>query len=196
MDGTSTKDRILDAALTLFSEKGYDGVGVDEIAEAAGLKGPSLYRHYKGKKEILNAVIDKVERYYQANFGGVQSGRLPASGAELVEFSLERIRFTMHDPVIQRMRRLLAMEQFRSPYLAALTTGHHLDGLQELFRGIFQRMMAAGRLREDNPALLALEFVSPVTLLIQMCDRQPEREQEAMERIGAHLRHFAEVYEL
>lgn len=34
----------------IISEKGYDGVGVDLIAENAGLKGPSLYRHYKGKE--------------------------------------------------------------------------------------------------------------------------------------------------
>ena len=49
----STKDRILEAALTVFSEKGYDGVGVDFIAETAGMKGPSLYKHFKGKEDML-----------------------------------------------------------------------------------------------------------------------------------------------
>ena len=49
MKDMPTKERILYSALDLFSEKGYDGVGVDLIAENAGLKGPSLYRHYKGK---------------------------------------------------------------------------------------------------------------------------------------------------
>lgn len=47
--------RLLDYAIihnseVIISEKGYDGVGVDLIAENAGLKGPSLYRHYKGKE--------------------------------------------------------------------------------------------------------------------------------------------------
>ena len=47
--------RLLDYAIIhnsemIISEKGYDGVGVDLIAENAGLKGPSLYRHYKGKE--------------------------------------------------------------------------------------------------------------------------------------------------
>ena len=65
----STKERILDAALILFSEKGYDGVGIDLIAETVGLKGPSLYRHYKGKEEILNTLINKVGDYYEDNFG-------------------------------------------------------------------------------------------------------------------------------
>ena len=57
----STKQRILNEALTLFAENGYDGTGVDLIAERVGIKGPSLYKHYKGKEEILNAVIDAAE---------------------------------------------------------------------------------------------------------------------------------------
>ena len=56
MDKIPTKDRILDSALTLFAEKGYDGVGVDLIAENAGIKGPSLYKHFKGKEDILDAL--------------------------------------------------------------------------------------------------------------------------------------------
>ena len=62
MEKMTTKDRILDSALTLFSEKGYDGVGVDLIAENAGIKGPSLYKHFKGKEDILNALIEKAEQ--------------------------------------------------------------------------------------------------------------------------------------
>ena len=55
MKDMPTKERILYAALDLFSKKGYDGVGVDLIAENAGLKGPSLYRHYKGKEDIFSS---------------------------------------------------------------------------------------------------------------------------------------------
>ena len=68
MDKISTKDRILEAALTLFSEKGYDGVGVDLIAEKAGLKGPSIYKHFKGKAEILEVLLERVESYYEMKF--------------------------------------------------------------------------------------------------------------------------------
>ena len=50
----STKERILDAALTLFAENGYDGTSVEQIANAVGIKAPSLYKHFKGKEDILN----------------------------------------------------------------------------------------------------------------------------------------------
>ncbi|MBR6497363.1 MAG: helix-turn-helix transcriptional regulator, partial [Methanomicrobium sp.] len=57
----STKDRILDAALTLFSENGYDGTSVEQIADFVGIRAPSLYKHYAGKEEILNALIDTAQ---------------------------------------------------------------------------------------------------------------------------------------
>ncbi|MGN0588953.1 MAG: TetR/AcrR family transcriptional regulator, partial [Ruminiclostridium sp.] len=104
---------MLDAALTLFAERGYDGTGVDLIAENAGLKGPSIYKHFKGKEDILDALIEKVENYYAINFGSEDSpGKVPANMEELIEISLNRIKFTLTDPIIRKVRRLLTMEQF------------------------------------------------------------------------------------
>ena len=195
MDKTLTKDRILDAALHLFAEKGYDGVGVDQIAGEAGLKGPSIYKHFKGKEEILNALIGKVGKYYETHFGSeANPGKIPSSVDELTAVSLERIRFTLHDETIQKTRRMLMMEQFRSRRLAELATKHSMEGLRLIYRKILQGMMDNGALRPEDADVLSLEFVAPITLLIQMCDREPEREREAMERIEAHLRHFAGVY--
>ena len=48
MERIKTKDRILLAALDLFSQKGYDQTSIDLIAETVGIKGPSIYAHYKG----------------------------------------------------------------------------------------------------------------------------------------------------
>ncbi len=56
-DAMSTKERILDEALTLFSQNGYDGTSVEQIAEKVGIKAPSLYKHFRGKEDILNAII-------------------------------------------------------------------------------------------------------------------------------------------
>ena len=61
----STKEKILDAALTLFAENGYDGTSVEQIANIVGIKAPSLYKHYKGKEDILNALIDSAEARYE-----------------------------------------------------------------------------------------------------------------------------------
>ena len=57
----STKEKILEAALSLFAENGYDGTSVEQIANIVGIKAPSLYKHFKGKEDILNSLILKAE---------------------------------------------------------------------------------------------------------------------------------------
>ncbi len=51
--------RILDAAAALFFEKGFHGVGIDELGTRAGLSGPAIYRHFGSKNEILAALFDE-----------------------------------------------------------------------------------------------------------------------------------------
>jgi AcrR family transcriptional regulator len=54
------RDRqILDAAAALFYEKGFHGVGVDEIGKQVGISGPALYRHFAGKDEILATLFNE-----------------------------------------------------------------------------------------------------------------------------------------
>ena len=51
--------RLLVAATKLFSERGFDAVGVDEIGAAAGVSGPAIYRHFSSKNELLAALFDE-----------------------------------------------------------------------------------------------------------------------------------------
>lgn len=195
MKDMPTKERILYAALDLIAQKGYDGVGVDLIAEKAGLKGPSLYRHYKGKEDIFNSLIDLVMFHYEEGFGlNKKPGEFPESMDELIENAMERIKFTMHDDIVGKTRRILAMEQFRSKRMAELTSRYHLENQQGMYAGIFAGLMEKGILKRDDPELLAFEFVAPVSLLIHMYDRQPEREEEVLDKIRKHFEHFAKVY--
>ena len=53
----TTKERITEEALTLFAEKGYKGTSVKDIADAVGIKDASLYKHFKSKEEIFNAIV-------------------------------------------------------------------------------------------------------------------------------------------
>lgn len=195
MKDMPTKERIIYAALDLISDKGYDGVGVDLIAEHAGLKGPSLYRHFKGKEDIFFSLIDTVESHYMKGFGLKNTEvAFPESMDDLIENATERIQFIMHDDVIRKTRRILAMEQFRSERMAELTTRYHLENLQEFYANIFADMMEKGILKQNDPECLALEFVSPVTLLIHIYDRQPAREEEILEKIRKHFEHFVKTY--
>ena len=71
----STKEKILETALTLFAKNGYDGTSVEQIAQDVGIKAPSLYKHFKGKEDILNALIDIAEARYEESFGSAKKNR-------------------------------------------------------------------------------------------------------------------------
>lgn len=196
MDTMTTKERILESALFLFSEKGYEGVGVDQIAEKAGLRGPSLYNHFKGKEDIFNSLVDSMTAYYEKNFvsGTEMEKAMPTSLQELVDMSMKKIAFTVHDTKIQAFRRMLTMEQYRNDTMRAMTTQHHLFILLDLYTGIMKSLIDKKILKKLEPRLLAFEFTMPVSMMIHWIDREPDKEEEAMKWIEEHMKHFAQEY--
>ncbi len=193
--GMSTKERILDAALTLFAKNGYDGTSVEQIAKNVGIKAPSLYKHYKGKKDILNALIDSAEARYEEMFGSENNiGKVPQSREEFIKVTMERISFTIRDPIIRKTRMLLVQEQFRNERISEVTTRHQLDGIQKMFAKIIKGMMEEGIVKNDDPEMLAAELTAPAVLQIARSDRQPQCEEECMRYIEKHLQHFCKVY--
>ena len=194
-DAMSTKEKILDAALTLFAENGYDGTSVEQIANIVGIKAPSLYKHYKGKEDILHALIDSAEARYEEMFGSEKNiGKIPQSREEFINVTMGRIAFTMQDPIIRKTRMLLVQEQFRDERISEVTTRHQLDGIQRMFAKIIKVMMDEGIVKEDDPELLAAELTAPAVLQIARSDRQPQCEKESMDSIEKHIRHFCSVY--
>lgn len=191
----STKEKILEEALSLFSENGYDGTGVEQIAEKVGIKAPSLYKHFKGKEDILNALIDNAEARYDEYFGSEQHiGKIPESREEFIDVTMERVLFTMRDPMIRKIRKFLVQEQFRNDRLAVITTRHQIEGVQKMYTRIIESMTEKGLFIKDDPALLANELTAQVVLLIAKADRQPHLEKEITDSIERHIRHFCDVY--
>ncbi|HEX9834023.1 MAG TPA: TetR/AcrR family transcriptional regulator [Mycobacterium sp.] len=69
-------ERILRAAMHLFHERGYDGVGVDLIGERAGMSGPAIYRYFTGKDEILITLVDEaIDRVLMSTGGDFDNPR-------------------------------------------------------------------------------------------------------------------------
>lgn len=69
-----TKERILEAALELFAEKGYLGASMSDIANRLGITKGALYKHYTGKQEILDSIV---ERMNQMDYERAQECEMP-----------------------------------------------------------------------------------------------------------------------
>ena len=85
---------------------------------------------------------------------------------------------------------MMTIEQFRSSELAALYSRRYVERVLDYHAGVFRALIAAGEIRAEDPDTLAMMYVAPVLTLIGVCDRQPERERECLERLERHVRLF------
>lgn len=192
----TTKEKILDAALVSFVENGYKGTNLRDFAAGIGLSKSALYRHYESKEAIWNALLDKMEAYYSERFGSPEHlPQIPISCEELLPLVMHMVDFTIHDEKVILTRKLLLTEQFHDDRIRRLATEHFMSDTKAIFKSIFEKMIEAGLLIEENPDLLALTFTAPITSLIHYCDREPEKEPEIMEQIEAFVKHFIMMYE-
>ena len=53
------REQLLEAAAQLFADRGFHGVGIDDIGAAAGISGPGVYRHFPSKGALLEALCDR-----------------------------------------------------------------------------------------------------------------------------------------
>ena len=200
MKQEDTKQRILDKALELFSSQGYDSVSVGEIAKAVGIKAPSLYNHFSGKQAIFDAIVESTAARYESDTGKINihvqdSAQDIPVFTEITEAALfDKVRqifeYSLHNEPISRFRRMMTIEQFRSPELAALYSRRYVERVLDYHAGIFRALIAAGEITAEDPDALAMMYVSPVLTLIGICDRQPEREQECLGKLQNHVRLF------
>jgi AcrR family transcriptional regulator len=190
-----TKERILALALEKFSQNGYAGTNVRELTASLGLVKSSMYRHFESKEEIWNSLLDEMIAYYDERFGSPEHlPPVPDSLDALLAMTMHMVDITIHDEKIIKVRKLLTIEQFRDDRARDLATKHFLTGLKEMFTHIFAGMMDKRLLLRDDPAMLAFAYTAPISALIHLCDREPEKTDAAIAQIEAFSRHFIKVY--
>jgi AcrR family transcriptional regulator len=124
-----TSERIHDAGLTLFNERGYTGTTVRELADACGLTPGAIYNHYASKEALLFAIVDRVHDEADAVLsatlranGGDPVVQLEALASAFTAFHIARPRETRvanrdyiylpageRDSVVRRRRRVRAL---------------------------------------------------------------------------------------
>jgi AcrR family transcriptional regulator len=126
---SDTSERIHDAGLTLFNERGYTGTTVRELADACGLTPGAIYNHYASKDALLFAIVDRVHDEADAVLSDTLRGsgtdpaaQLEALASAFTAFHIARPRETRvanrdyiylpageRDSVVRRRRRVRAL---------------------------------------------------------------------------------------
>ena len=200
----STKKKILDVALTLFSEKGYGNVYVGQIAEGVGIKAPSLYKHYKSKQDIFEAILEEMRNRYDK-----EAAHLNMTGNdflidfelynnisedELVKMGIGLFSFFLHDEYECKFRKMLTIEQFSNKELAELFSHQYFNEPLKYQTGLLQLLIMQGHMKNEDANVMALQFFAPIYLLMTVCDREPQREAEALQILEKHIRQFNRMY--
>ena len=109
MDRGNTKQEILNAALDLFSVRGYEATSISQIADAVGIRKASLYSHFENKQAILDAIVkDVLEQYAEhsifaladwddPDFTKDKQDMTPDAAVQMIH---GQIRYILHDPSI------------------------------------------------------------------------------------------------
>ena len=202
MEKVNTKDQILDAALDLFSISGYEATSISQIADVVGLRKASLYSHFASKQDILDTLVDELTDEYDKHSIFARAGWDDPAFTEDKGMTPEavgamvkgQIRYIIHDPKISRIRKLFTIEQFQNDKLKDLQSKHSYEDILKYNVGLMKFLIGEGILRDDDPEIMAAQFAWPISMWMNLCDREPEREEEAMELLDRHVRQFFRVY--
>ena len=194
----NTKQEILKVSLDLFSIYGFEATSMSKIANTVGIRKASLYSHFESKQAILNEIIDEILEYYDKKSIFVNTDwnteDIPESVDEIVKKIQGQIQFILHDPYISKARKMLVIEQFNNPKLSKLQTKQNYIDVLNYFTEFIQLLIQRDILIEEDVTIMASQFCLPITVWINLCDREPERENEVMERIQKHIEQFFKVY--
>ena len=203
MEKTNTKEQILDVALELFSVRGYEATSISQIAEAVGIRKASLYSHYDGKQAILDALVEKIIDEYSRHSMFTKADwddpyftkdKQNMTAEEAAAQVKGQIRYILHDPKVSRARKMLVIEQFANPELSRMQTQRNYTDVMSYHTGMMHFLMKNGTLKSGDAELMAAEYCLPISVWLNLCDREPEREAEVMALIEKHILHFFEMH--
>ena len=193
--GKTTREKLLFAALDLFSKNGYDATTVEEIANSVGMKGHNVYNYFKGKKGLMEGIDSIFNESYKERmrFKECNAERIQTA-EDLKQFSMKTIRYTLNDDIIRKLRRIGTMEQYKIEFFRGKASANQYSNIIQFFTSVMARFMEQGKVRKCDPKIFALMYAAPVSMLIQIYDREPERKREILKTAEAQIDLFIDTY--
>ncbi len=190
-----TKERILETALELFAQSGYLGTSMSDIAARLGITKAALYKHYAGKQEILDRIVQRMNELDAARAAAYE---MPGAAAEgfaqaYLNTPLDRIRaystaqfdHWTREQFSANFRKMLTLEQYRDARLAQLYQENLASGPVKYMAAIFRPLTDS----DETAMQLALDFYGPMYLLYSVYDGAADQSAVAP-LLEAHIERF------
>lgn len=158
----TTKQKIFDVAVDLFSQKGFSGVSIREITRSVGIKESSLYNHFQNKDDILTSILD----FYQAEIENTTLSKeyleekissIPAQ--TFWQKGLTNFQQATQTPIIQKISKIVLLEMFRNEKARDIALNEFFTRQQKIAETIFALMQKKKLIKSNlDPRLLAVEY--------------------------------------
>ena len=197
----STKEKIYQNALELFSHSGFDGVSMRDIADKIGLRVSSLYNHFDNKESILGFIFDKLEDYYNKITPPPEEILKMFENPSidmLRDLTSQAIHFYLGKPWILKTWRIIFIERFKNSRAKSIFLNNLLEGAIEFQIPIFKKLLKDDLRNIVDLRTLAREFHGHnVFLVFRYMDKLIEEEsyEEALKEIEGighlHVKNFS-----
>jgi TetR/AcrR family transcriptional regulator len=156
---------LVEAALDLFVEKGFNATRAEEVAARAGVSKGTLFLYFQSKEELFKAVVRENVAGHLRN-GFVEMENFTGPTAELVPYLMMRWWQTYGATKASGITKLMMSEASNFPELAAFYQTEVVLPGRELIRQTILRGMRSGEFREVNVDYAVFSILAPLMFLI------------------------------
>ena len=147
----TSKEHMLLVALRLFAQKGYEATSIFDIAQELQITKGAIYKHFKNKQDILDAIISKMEendqRFAEQFIMPIHVLSLEELEAyqkvtmkQVIDFSLAMFTYWTEDEFASLFRKILTIEQYHDKKMNLLYQNYLGDGPYQYILDIFKTM--------------------------------------------------------
>ena len=197
-----TKEQIIETALELFSQKGFLGTSMSDIASQLKITKGALYKHYESKQQILEQIIERMakldlERAKKYEMPETEQKKFAEAyihipTEKIRKYSIAQFRHWTEENFSAKFRKMLTLEQFRSKEMSDLYQNYLGTGPLEYMTKIFKKMTKS----KPKARQLALEFYGPIFILYSVYDGAEENAKKSVfVQLENHIKNFIERLE-
>ncbi len=193
--GISTKEKIFHVSIDLFSQRGFDGVSIREIAREVGIRESSIYNHYRSK----DAIMDSIFQYFK---GELIKMRPPEARSleNMSQITPEVFRHRAHrtlnlfnDPKMEKIFRIISNEQFQDERAKKIVLEYLIHEPYSFSKKVIEILVNNGIIDKVDPNVKAMEFQYPIfSLFLENLLLRSNNSDTSlnMKLIEDHLDHF------
>jgi len=184
----TTKVKILIESMKLFSVHGYDSVSVRTIAAAVGVRDSALYKHFKSKQAIFNAIVEESKEHFLKKYKEMRIHDCKLS--DFSDLCLNMFAFQTEDEWIVMFRRMLIIEQYKNSQMAETYKNLFIDMPVQGQKTIFEQLIKEGVMKDKNAEVMAMELYAPFFLYHTIT-----MDKEQLQKLfRVHVNNFIEMY--